>query len=293
MADDPAAGTTEPGTPDPAAPAAAAAAALATGGDPPAPAGGWQAGLSAETAGALAPKNFATIEDFGKAYLSLETVIGKKGVIVPGDKATSEELDAFHTELGRPKTAEDYKITLGKGVQQTETDKAFTAAMLPVFHAAGLNQGTVDKLVEGFNAFTGAQGTVASEDAEAADEKLKLDLHAKWGANLDKNEAIASFAAKEFGPPELLDKLNTALGDVGLMEMMFNIGSRMIGDGGLIGVGGGFVSTPEQAQIKLAELKEDKEFNKALLDRDHPEHKQAVDKWSALGDLATGMKKAG
>lgn len=51
---------------------------------------------------------YRSVTDLAKAYINAERTIGKKGVIIPGQNATPEEMAAFDKALGVPEKAEDY-----------------------------------------------------------------------------------------------------------------------------------------------------------------------------------------
>ena len=44
--------------------------------------------------------NFDNVENLAKSYVHAQSVIGKKGVIKPGEKASDEEWGNFYKELG-------------------------------------------------------------------------------------------------------------------------------------------------------------------------------------------------
>ena len=180
-------------------------------------------------------------------------------VALPTEKSTPEEVSAFYGKLGRPETAEQYKLAVPDGY-----DDSFPKAMAPIMFSAGITQEQASKLAEGWNGFIAAKQTELENAYEAAQEKEMGELRKEWGADYDKNEEIARQAARKYGLGDAeLTKMEHALGSKALMNLMYKIGSTIM-DGEIKGVNGSSVSpaayTAEQAQAKLDELKADKEF---------------------------------
>jgi hypothetical protein len=65
---------------------------------------------------------FKSVTDLARAYDSANKLIGRKGVILPNEKSTPEEVAAFHKTMGVPETPEGYM----EAVRPTELPEGVT-----------------------------------------------------------------------------------------------------------------------------------------------------------------------
>ena len=97
-----------------------------------------------------ANKVFDTFSDVAgglKMLGSLQGMIGKRGVIVPGEASPESEWDNFHRELGRPDTKDLYEIKAPEDLAKVY-DEGLVAEARDIFFELGLNQKQVDRLRE-------------------------------------------------------------------------------------------------------------------------------------------------
>lgn len=180
-------------------------------------------------------KKFTRPEALARAYESLETQIGKKGVIVPGPNATAQEKDAYYAALGRPAKPEEYgfakpaTVKIGDkdiAVPERAWDAARATAWQQKLHAMGVPKDQANQIMqaaveESVVAFTGLEGakTQIREQAQAA-------LKTAFGVDYDTNMAAAARAAKEFGGDDLVN--HPALGnDPVLIKALAKIGASI------------------------------------------------------------------
>ena len=221
----PPAGTAPVSTPaaTPAVSTPAAGAPPAGSGAPPAaPATpSWFAGLGPEpaTAQLLETKGFKNINEFSKAYHDLEKVVGAKGLILPGDKATDEDWGKFHAQVpGYPKSAAEYKLPLPSAdYKPSDAETGYHKAITAAAHKAGLTQRQLDIMGGAHNeAMAGISKTLKEAAAgeiatgEAAIEALKEG----WGAKANANLALAQRTAQSLIPKDspLYDQLDKLMG---------------------------------------------------------------------------------
>jgi hypothetical protein len=148
-----------------------------------------------------------------KQLAHLEGLIGKqgKGVIRPGEKATPSEWDAYWEALGRPKTADDYKVEVPKGLEQYYDDPMMKEARSEL-HKAGLTQQQVE-VVMALDAKRLASGDsmlakMKEDEAKAAQEvevkekeEINKSFRDKWGADYDQRLLLANRMVNDFTQP--------------------------------------------------------------------------------------------
>lgn len=223
------------------------------------------------------------LPSLAKSFVHAQKLVGADKVVLPKDDSKPEEWEAIYNKLGRPEKPEEYKFSDVKLPEGFELDAKLHDRFKPVLHKLGLSNKQADGVRSEFMQYqieTITAEIKAQNEAVAAGEKALRD---KWGANYDENAKKAGLAIAKFASPELLKKLEkTGLGsDPGLVEAFYEIGSRMSEDKGTGASGGRDAGGVESARAEVAALTKDVEFQKALQDRWHKDHAEAVKKWES------------
>lgn len=95
-----------------------------------------------------ADKVYDTFDDVAgslKMLGSLQNMIGKKGVIIPGEASPPSEWDNFHRELGRPDMKDQYQMKVPDDLAGVY-DENLIAEARDAFFDLGFNQKQVDRL---------------------------------------------------------------------------------------------------------------------------------------------------
>jgi hypothetical protein len=154
---------------------------------------GWQKGLAPED---LRDDGFYTvfkdIKGLVKTAGTNAKLIGKKGIIPPGDNATPEEISAFHQALGAPKASTDYKVEIPEAMKPY-FDEKFTQEALAGFHKEGFTQKHIDAVMAAKQKEI-ALGMEFKKKMEAeAENKANESIHTQFG---DKFESMMHSANK-------------------------------------------------------------------------------------------------
>lgn len=169
-----------------------------------------------------------TLGDLGKAYLDLHAKT-EKAVIIPGENATKEEIEAYYNKTGRPENPDAYKLPTIEGFSETESSQAIDAAFKAKAHELGLDNKKAAELYKWYGEL--ALTTVKSRQQQT--DKLLGDLKAEWGGNYDANMGIVSKAFKQFGGEELakyFDETQAGKNPV-VIKAFLEIGKAMLDDG--------------------------------------------------------------
>jgi hypothetical protein len=259
-----------------AAAAAAPAAGTVAGGGSGVPASAasagtdWRAGLPAELKDNQLLASFKSVDSLAKSYVHQSALVGKKGVIVPGEKASDAEREAFYDSIGRP-TLEKYEIGVPEGAE-------VLPEVLTMLKQEAHKLGVLPKQAEGLLAFQSrlqAESDAAVEREVAAEAAAQLEgLKKEWGQGYQKQVALAQMAVKQTGGEEFAKYLNdTGLGnDVNLIKFMAKVGA-LLGEDKLRGEGGGsFGMTPKEINTKIQQLT----AHPAYADGAHGDHRRIV-----------------
>ncbi len=153
---------------------------------------------------------------------SLQGMIGKKGVIVPGEASPPHEWDNFHRELGRPDTKDQYQMKVPDDLAEIYDENTIVKAR-EMFHGLGFNQKQVDMLwgfeEERTRTALKSQETAQLEKENAFDEWSKANpqkLH--WA-----NRMVAENSTDEEHKQVLLESLNT---NIAFAEFLNNVSAK-------------------------------------------------------------------
>ena len=158
----------------------------------------------------------ANIKDFrslAKQVISGESQIGKltsgrEFAILPNETSDEAEINEFHTKLGRPATAADYKLGEMQLPEGLPKDEKLAAHMGDVLHKAGASAKVAAAVHNGY-----AEYIKSTLEAQATQEKLddaeaNKNLRAKLGATYDKTLRDIGVMVNAFG--NAIDATETA-----------------------------------------------------------------------------------
>lgn len=237
-------------TPPPAAPAAS------PGATPP----DWTSSFNDDLKGYVQNKGFKDPGSVLESYRNLEKHLGapKERILQLPEKSDDPAWNEIYGKLGRPEKADDYKIEIPQG----HGDEKFASWAKGTFHELGLSAKQAETLAQKWNGYVaeGLQAQTATQQAEAF--KQDQALQQKWGAAYNQNIGIAQEAMRKFGVDETkIDQLESVLGYGGVIELLYNIGSKTSEDTFVGGNGAGGANrpmSPEAAKQELARLSSDK-----------------------------------
>ncbi len=230
-----------------------------------------------------------------KAYVELSQKIASKGVLIPGENASKEEIETFHTSLGRPAKAEDYKIPdlPTDGDSRVKIDEATAKGFQELAFKLGLTPTQAQELM----AFDLQKQTNAYKlyDEAVTDDKNKSEttLRGEWGGTFPARKELAMRLLNSFAPDQatkdfLLEQVgNSAIG----IKFLYGIASKMSEDSlGPLGESRGGKS-PQEALVKINQIKANKDH--PWHDDQKPLHKEALQEMTALFKLAYPPKVVG
>ena len=169
------------------------------------------------------------IKDFEGKVVDLEKRLGDS---IPklSEKATPEEIAAFHKALGVPDKAEDYKFEkpkdLPEGLNYQDNVVQWWAQTA---HEIGLSDKAAKSIFEKYNKLAVEQYNQQVRELAAQVEKenatAQAALKEKWGTEYDKNYELAVRCMKHFGGEEFGKKvIEYGLGnDPAFLEFMVNV----------------------------------------------------------------------
>jgi hypothetical protein len=172
---------------------------------------------------AKALKDAASPAELPKALMERDSKIKamderlKKAVVIPGEGASKEDIQAFRKALGVPEKAEEYKFFRPDAVKpdtpEAEESKRLEAEFAPIMLQAGINQGQVDEIVKGFYTVQNKQQAARDANAVAVAKKTESDLKAEMGKDYEPNLEMALRAMNYYMKDETANFLDLQLAD--------------------------------------------------------------------------------
>ena len=246
----------------------------------------WRDSLPEDIRGNPAITSFKDVESLTKSYIHAQSLVGKKGAVVPSEKSTPEEWKTFYQQIGVP-PAEKYEISAPK-------DYAIPPETLGWFKGIAAENGLLpqqaSRVLDAYSKFESeavkARTTKIAEEAAAKMDALKKE----WGDGFDKHLSSARFVVKELGE-EFQGYLNeTGLGNDTTLIRAFaklskSFGEDKLREGGVISTG----QSPAELQSAIDELRANGNEN-GLYDAKHPMHKVSLGKMELLYKKMSGGK---
>lgn len=220
--------------------------------------------------------SLATIPDvpaLAKAFVDTKGLVGKKGVILPGEEAKPEDWERFYGDLGRPENPEGYVLEKPASLPENfPYSPELETAYRQMAHKAGLTPRQTKALYDDWLKINVDQLQHLETQSTAKKAELEAGLQKDWGAKYEANLTLARQAQRKFAPegsPELL-ALDGAMGnDPRLVKLFYNIGQAM-GEAALV-TGDTAVSAGDDAR------RQELMRHPGYLDIKHPEHKMIVE----------------
>lgn len=247
------------------APSAAPADAGSPAGDKPAAANGsWYDNIDdADLKGYVQNKGWKDPKELADGYRNLEKLLGGEKIPMPKGAEDKEGWNRVYDALGRPKTADDYKLPVPEG----DTGE-FAKIASGKFHELGLTAEQAQGLAAWWNETQTGKMQEYTQQTVAKQEADLQSLKSEWGAAYDENLEYGRRAAREYGLDQgKLEKIEAALGTGEMVKLLAQIG-RAQGESSFVdGNSGskGFGMTPEAAQQRISALRADKDWTSKYL----------------------------
>ena len=247
----------------------------------------WTEGLAEDAQGYVENKGWTGTDQMLDSYRNLEKAMGAPGesvLTLPKNAEDSEAWGAVYSKLGRPEDAAGYELA-SREVPEGGID--LTPDLASWAHEAGLSKTQAQSIYEKYN---GRMEAASVEFQNQRQEQASADeaaLRKDWGGAWEENIAAGTRFRQKFGLDDAkMDKLESALGLRGLLELSAEIG-RGLGEhkgmpGEDNGAGSQFGMTPAAAQAKINELMLDETFKSQYLDKGLPEAKARMNRLHAL-----------
>jgi hypothetical protein len=247
----------------------------------------WTEGLAEDAQGYVENKGWTGTDQMLDSYRNLEKAMGAPGesvLTLPKNAEDTEAWGAVYSKLGRPEDAAGYELS---GPEVPEGGIDLTPDLASWAHEAGLSKTQAQSIYAKYN---GRMEAASVEFQNQRQEQASADeaaLRKDWGGAWEENIAAGTRFRQKFGLDDAkMDKLESALGLRGLLELSAEIGRGLGEHKGMPGEDNGagtqFGMTPAAALAKINELMLDETFKSQYLDKGLPEAKARMNRLHAL-----------
>ena len=141
-------------------------------------------------------------------------MIGQDKVAVPNENSTDDQWNEVYTKLGRPESADKYKLDINSEV--APIDEGAIKQFAENAHQLGLNNKQAQGILEYYKSMMEGSAQQSKIDTETAQAQAEQQLRQEWGKTFEENVKKAGSVAKANLGVDVLDmqlKDGTRLGD--------------------------------------------------------------------------------
>jgi hypothetical protein len=177
---------------------------------------------------------FKTVTDLVRAYDSANKLVGRKGVILPTQESSTEEVSAFRKAMGVPETAEGYAqavkpTEIPEGIQWSDE---IAKSYYDVAHRHNISSEGMKELIALNMKQREFEIQAQNESIIETKNRGLAHLRSTWGADFDRNLGIAQRAAALGGA----DPNSYGWRDPEVVKLVVRL-ANMMGEDKLVGPG--------------------------------------------------------
>lgn len=228
---------------------------------------------------------FQSINDLAKEHVNLQSLLGRKGVILPTEDDGAETWSRYRKDMGIPDSYESYSKDGFTPPSETLWDDSFESSMAEAAHGLNISDSQFSGLLNAYAASLKNSLEQAESINEEAFEESEALLRKDWGAAYEANVNIGISALSHLtdGNPESLAEMQLSDGTMlgnnpNFIKAMSDVG-KQFQERGLIN--GDSVNTsamsPDEAKSKLSQIMADPEKSSILFSQEfHPSKEELV-----------------
>ena len=230
---------------------------------------------------------FTELEALAKSYVNATRMIGQDKVAVPNNNSTDDQWNEVYDKLGRPESADKYKLEVKSDV--VPLDESAIKQFAENAHQLGLNNKQAQGILEFYKNSMEGSAQQSKIDTETAQANAEQELRKEWGSNYEANIKKAGSVAKANMNPEILDmelKDGTRLGDHPAIIKGFANIANILSEDKLVSTESENVSQGTDYEAEISKIVNDRDgpyWNKS-----HPDHDKIVQQVFTLRTMMNG-----
>ena len=244
----------------------------------------WKEAISEEYRSNPNIEKFTELDALAKSYINAVSMIGTDKIPLPGKSATDEQWNEVYNKLGRPESAEKYKLEFKTDVAAVDENVIKTFATNA--HKLGLNNKQAQGILEFYKSTLESSAKEMSVNMETAQAEATNTLRSEWGRAYDDNLRKAANVAQTYLEPELLDtqlRDGSRLGDNPKIIKAFANIANLLSEDKIVGAESDNVLQGRDVEKEINDLIGDK--TGPYWNKSHPNHNKTVNQVLSLREL--------
>mgnify|MGYP003115320463 FL=1 len=247
----------------------------------------WKEAISEEFRNDPNISKFTEIDALAKSYINATRMIGQDKVAVPNENSTDDQWNEVYTKLGRPESADKYKLDINSEV--APIDEGAIKTFAETSHKLGLNNKQAQGILEYYKSMMEGSAQQSKIDTETAQAQAEQQLRQEWGKTFDENVKKAGSIAKANLGVDVLDmqlKDGTRLGDHPEVIKGFAKIADMMSEDKIVSTESENVDQGKDLEQEISRIMNDR--TGPYWNKGHPEHDKIVQQVYTLRSMIDG-----
>jgi hypothetical protein len=244
----------------------------------------WKEAISQEYRSNPNIEKFTELDALAKSYINAVSMIGTDKIPLPGKSATDEQWNEVYNKLGRPESADKYKLEFKTDV--APVDENVIKGFAQNAHKLGLNNKQAQGILEFYKSTLEGSAKEMSVNMETAQADATNALRSEWGRAYDDNLRKAADVAQTYLEPELLDtqlRDGSRLGDNPKIIKAFANIANLLSEDKIVGAESDNALQGRDVEKEINDLIGDK--TGPYWNKSHPNHNKTVNQVLSLREL--------
>ena len=253
----------------------------------PAVAKTWKEAISEEFRNDPNIEKFTEIDALAKSYINATRMIGQDKVAVPNENSTEDQWNEVYAKLGRPESADKYKLEAKSDV--VPIDEGAIKQFAENAHKLGLNNKQAQGILEFYKNSMEGTAQQSKIDTETAQANAEQQLRQEWGKTFEENVKKAGSVAKANLGVEVLDmqlKDGTRLGDHPDIIKGFAKIADMMSEDTIVATESENVDQGKDIEQEISKIMNDR--TGPYWNKGHPDHDKIVQQVFTLRSMING-----
>jgi hypothetical protein len=248
----------------------------------------WKESISEEFRNDPNISKFTEIDALAKSYINATRMIGTDKVAVPNENSTDDQWNEVYTKLGRPETADKYKLDAKSDI--VPIDEAAIKTFAETSHKLGLNNKQAQGILEYYKGMMEGTAQQTKIDAETSQVQAEQELRQEWGKSFDENRKKAAAIAKANLGADFLDttilKDGSVLGNNPTVIKGFLKIANMMSEDKIVSTDSETVDQGKDIEAEISKIMNDR--TGPYWNKGHPDHDKIVQQVYTLRSMTHG-----
>jgi len=247
----------------------------------------WKEAISEEFRNDPNIEKFTEIDALAKSYINATRMIGQDKVAVPNENSTDDQWNEVYAKLGRPESADKYKLEAKSDV--VPIDEGAIKQFAENAHKLGLNNKQAQGILEFYKNSMEGTAQQSKIDTETAQANAEQQLRQEWGKTFEENVKKAGSVAKANLGVEVLDmqlKDGTRLGDHPDVIKGFAKIADMMSEDKIVSTESESVNQGKDIEQEISKIMNDR--TGPYWNKGHPDHDKIVQQVFTLRSMING-----